>query len=97
MVKVPRGVLGGSGKGVVEGMASEFGGVVEDVENVGMDGVLGPEARGRRRCWMVTVVRWVAPTTGSWQLPAERSHGGSWGSRRGANVGGVSGGVETEW
>jgi hypothetical protein len=38
MVKVPRGVLGGSGKGVVEGMASEFGGVVEDVENVGMDG-----------------------------------------------------------
>jgi hypothetical protein len=38
VVKNTRGVLGGSRKGVVEGMATGFGGVVEDVAGVGMDG-----------------------------------------------------------
>jgi hypothetical protein len=75
-------------------MVGRFSGVVDDVASIGMDGGAGAEGEGRRRCWTVTVVRWVAPAAGPWQLPAGRSHDSSWGSQYGVNIGGVSGSVE---
>jgi hypothetical protein len=94
VVKNTGGGLGGSGKGVVVGMAGGFSGVVEDVAGIGVDGGAGAEGEGRRRCWTATMVRWVAPTTGPWKLSAGRSHDSSWGSQYGVNIGGVLGSVE---
>jgi hypothetical protein len=93
VVKNMGGVLAGCGKGVVEGMAGGFSGVVEDVAGVGVDGGARAGDEGGR-CWTVAAVRWVAPAAGPWQLPAGRSYGSSWGSRCGLNVGGVSSDVE---